>query len=1061
MIYELFLEGKLADTRQDLGMQLNYNIDDINKYGSRDTSFSKTIVLPGTAKNNKIFGFVGELGSNNPYEIGDANINANFNVAQTTKAELRANGLLLLKGVFRLTGILRERDMIEYEGNLFGELGGFIAAIGASKLEDLDFSLYNHSYTTNNIINSWDNKITKNVNGLFSTLNDIIIIDIFYDLDISAGDIIIIDGATDSNNNDTYLIESINISNGAYIIEVNKNLTTRLGDSFTITYTAASGKGYYYPLIDYGTYSSDKINYDYRTFRPALYVIEYINKIFLNSGYTYKSNFFDNEFFKKLILPNNAKELRTLSNRFLQINTSAAAGINDYILFFDINNFIRDFSSIDGKTYTYNGSSSFKPLISLNITNFSLSTFVNNEFKLKIVLKVTAGATITRYGLNGNNDLTSYDYIIPEERKTRTTESFNISFSGNDINFGGTGNLDFQPKVGSKITISNTVQNNNTYTVSSVNIILRVITVEETFVTESSTAATINYVPNQRTGAIISLSDYIKSNLPIDVTIANNNQIAIEVYSINFTDSIIAKSSLELFSQIPISTQALLNDEIFINDITPRNILQKDFFVWIMKMFNLYITEDKIKEKHLLIEPYVEYYNLSDTIDWTYKVARNKQWNIKPMGMLNGRFFEYKYKDDNDFYNEGYKKKYNLPYGSRLEDTFFQFAKDKQTIEIGFSSTPLIQYQGTDKVVSAIYKKSSGNSVDQEERMDSNIRILLAKKITEVDSWAIINTGSSQTFPGTALSASLNEYGYAGHFDDPINPIKDINFGASSEIYFDPITYPTNNLFNDYWSDYIAEIADKDSKLFTCHVYLNDLDIAQLDFSKPVFIDGVLWRINKVMDYDSTSGELTKVELLKVINTFNPILLCANNWTKENYKGTTYRNGDQIFQATNSQEWIDAAKLGIGAWCYYNFDSNNNNQYGKLYNWYALNDIREFAPIGYRVPSISDWNLLIECLGGSDIAGGKMKKVDIWDSPNTNATNKSGFNGVPSGGGSTSLAPVVLNFSELNRFAYYWASDNLGGSFAQIYILRYDEGTIDYFETIKEYAFSIRLIKEN
>jgi hypothetical protein len=283
-----------------------------------------------------------------------------------------------------------------------------------------------------------------------------------------------------------------------------------------------------------------------------------------------------------------------------------------------------------------------------------------------------------------------------------------------------------------------------------------------------------------------------------------------------------------------------------------------------MKMFNLYITEDKLKEKHLLIEPYVDYYDLSESKDWTYKVARDKAWNIKPMGMLNGRFFEYKYKDDNDFYNEGYKKKYNIPYGSRLEDTSFQFAKDKQTIEIGFSPSVLIQYKNTDKVVTAIYKKSSGNAVDQEERMDSNIRIMMAKKMTGVASWYIRNNDAT---PASAnLGAALTTYGYAGHFDDPVNPTKDINFGAASEIYFAPVTYPSTNLFNDYWSGYIAEIADKDSKLLTCHVYLTDLDIAQLDFSKPVFIDGVLWRINKVMDFDATSGELTKVELLKVIN---------------------------------------------------------------------------------------------------------------------------------------------------------------------------------------------------
>jgi hypothetical protein len=275
-------------------------------------------------------------------------------------------------------------------------------------------------------------------------------------------------------------------------------------------------------------------------------------------------------------------------------------------------------------------------------------------------------------------------------------------------------------------------------------------------------------------------------------------------------------------------------------------------------MFNLYITEDKLKEKHLMIEPYVDYYDLSDPVDWTYKVARDKPWNIKPMGMLNGRFFEYKFKEDNDFYNEGYKKKYNESYGDRLEDTGFQFAKDKQILDIGFSPTVLVQYENRDKIVPAIYKKSSGKSVDQEELTESNIRILIAKKKT-CNSWYIRNGDAF-------LGAALTTYGYAGHFDDPVNPAKDINFGAAQEIYFDPNTYPSDNLFNDYWSGYIAEIADKDSKLLTCHVYLTDLDIAQLDFSKPVFIDGVLWRINKVMDFDATSGELTKVELLKVIN---------------------------------------------------------------------------------------------------------------------------------------------------------------------------------------------------
>jgi len=691
MIYELFLEGQLVDIRQDLGMQLSYNIDDVNKYGSRDTSFSKTIVLPGTAKNNKILGFVGELGSNNPYIPGNENIGVNFNVAQTTKAELRANGLLLLKGVFRLTGIVKERDMIEYEGNLFGELGGFIAAIGDGKLEDLDFSAYNHTYTRNNIVNSWD------------TVN---------------------------------------------------------------------GSGYYYPLIDYGTYSTPEKNpgrvkrdYDYRTFRPALYAKEYIDKIFEPSGYTYESSFFDSAFFKKLIIPTNVNKLTKTVTDVLNANRTTTQNLSNY----------------------QPNIQSFISFPNINLIN----------------------------GMTGNGN-PNFTYI-----GTQGTFEIDISFNLRII---------FGVQLGSSVAIEVYAANNRVY--------------------YKGIAGT----PNQ------SVTRTISETIKITTSLNTNDTVYISVTS-KYAFCEASSASINIVATNPVTADLILNDNIYFNRIIPKNILQKDFFVWIMKMFNLYITEDKIKEKHLIIEPYVDYYDLSEYIDWTYKVARDKAWNIKPMGMLNGRFFEYKYKEDNDFYNESYKKKYNLPYGSRLEDTFFQYAKDKQTVEIGFSPTPLIQYNGTDKVVGVIYKKSSGNAVDQEERMDSNIRILMAKKMTGATSWYIRDNDANSN-----LGAALTVYGYAGHFDDPVNPTKDINFGAASEIYFDPNVYPTNNLFNDYWSGYIAEIADKDSKLLTCHVYLTDLDIAQLDFSKPVFIDGVLWRINKVMDYDATSGELTKVELLKVIN---------------------------------------------------------------------------------------------------------------------------------------------------------------------------------------------------
>jgi hypothetical protein len=777
MIYELFLEGELADIRQDLGMQLNFNIDDINKYGSRDTSFSKTIVLPGTARNNKLLGFVGELGSNNTYAPGAANIGSNFNPAQTTKAELRANGLLLLKGVFRLTGVVKDRDMIEYEGNLFGELGGFIASIGRGKLEDLDFNAYNHSYTYNNIVASWDNKVVKDVRVNFvSTSQRIVFKTDFAFYQFKPGDLIKVTNANISGNNKTYTVVDYVLPIPGVLfgsVGVQQSVTSTTDDDITIEYAVEAGTGYFYPLIDYGTYSGQKIDYDYRTFRPALFVKEYIDKIFEGSGYTYESNFFDSAFFKKLIIPSNSKELKGLFSDLLDVKSSARTLTNSsteqtYNNAFNIENLKRSFNDDGDPNYTYTGAAAnlnFKYTIK-GFVKRAIAAPISNTYLFISLYK--NDAVVKAYDLPIASLITGESYIYQD--------NINIDFNTNDT---------FYFKVG-------------------------------------------------------------WNNLS--------------------SSSFIIFDRLQVKSNNPIVTDVIKDDPILMKYAIPRNILQRDFFTWLVQMFNLYITEDKVKEKHLVIEPYVDYYDLSDSIDWTYKVARDKPWQIKPMGLLASRFFEYKYKDDTDFYNEGYKKKYNQPYGTNLQDTNFQFAKAKQTIEVGFSPSVLVEYSNMDKVVSALYKKSKGNGVDQEERMDTNIRIMMVKKITSVNSWKIVNTGPSQNSIPVSLGANLTAYGYAGHFDDPKNPTVDINFGAADEIYCDPVTYPTNNLFNDYWSAYIAEIADKDSKILTCHIYLTDLDIAQLDFSKPVFIDGILWRINKVIDFDASSGELTKVELLKVIN---------------------------------------------------------------------------------------------------------------------------------------------------------------------------------------------------
>ena len=167
-------------------------------------------------------------------------------------------------------------------------------------------------------------------------------------------------------------------------------------------------------------------------------------------------------------------------------------------------------------------------------------------------------------------------------------------------------------------------------------------------------------------------------------------------------------------------------------------------------------------------------------------------------------------------------------------------------------------------------------------------------------------------------------------------------------------------------------------------------------------------------------------------------------WTTKNLTVTHYRNGDIIPQVTDPTQWQN---LTTGAWCYYNNDPTNEAIYGKLYNWYAATDPRGLAPTGYHIPSDNEWTTLSNYLGGVNVAGGKLKAtgITLWQSPNLNATNSSGFNGIP--GGNRNLYGT---FYSINQNAY-WISSSLQNAYCcgSGYVAGYgvsvnkDDGTLD------------------
>jgi hypothetical protein len=443
---EIYIEDEVIDLLQDISSEFTYAIDDVRDFGSRNTSFSRTISIPATAKNNKILGFAFEITMSNNHNTDLANVNTNFTPSQAAKCEIYVDKIQIFKGVIRMLEIVINNNVIQYQCAVFGELGGFITELGNKRLEDLDFSEHNHTYNVTEIQNSWN------------TIN---------------------------------------------------------------------GSAYYYPLIDYGDVSSNKDDFSVSTFRPALYVKEYIDKIFEGTTYTLDCAFFDTSFFKSLIIPNNSQGIRGANDRFI-LGTKTISQI-----------------LLNSNTPTArNADLPFDTTTLLNFTeNAGKSIFTYTDGTKTIRTIASIGGT---YQTDAASSITATLYIggVSVQSFTQNTSSANNPFS---FSFDYTGN------------ILNTNQ--------------------------------------------------VRIEISVPVT-ANTYIVTISSASINLS---------QITSQI---TDVAYNGVISLNENLPKGIFQKDFFLSVCKMFNLYVYQDNLNDKQINVSPYIDFYSsaVTNSLDWSQKI---------------------------------------------------------------------------------------------------------------------------------------------------------------------------------------------------------------------------------------------------------------------------------------------------------------------------------------------------------------------------------------------------------------------------------------------------------
>lgn len=203
-------------------------------------------------------------------------------------------------------------------------------------------------------------------------------------------------------------------------------------------------------------------------------------------------------------------------------------------------------------------------------------------------------------------------------------------------------------------------------------------------------------------------------------------------------------------------------------------------------------------------------------------------------------------------------------------------------------------------------------------------------------------------------------------------------------------------------------------------------------------------------------------------SAFESVKIGNQHWMTKNLDVSKFRNGDPIPEAKTIEEWNNAEKNKKAAWCYYENSTENGKTYGKLYNWYAINDPRGLAPEGWEIPSYDDWYILRTFCGDWFEASIKLKSIDGWeiadkmykddedylDQNNIMRSNETGFSAIPGG-----IRTFHGNFSFKDYVSFYWSSTEKTSNDAYYSSIDHSsENRLDFGS--KNQAMSVRCIKK-
>ena len=582
------------------------------------------------------------------------------------------------------------------------------------------------------------------------------------------------------------------------------------------------GEGYYYGLIDYGMDRLTPTTFETDNIPPQIFLKSIVDKMFEKIGVTYDSEFFDSQLFKKLLMAYEGGVLPNIDDAtaaLQSIETDQKNNADGFIL-----SELLIGTSFSPGVFSFTGATINNANYSSDSgTNVDPSSQIQSSEPLLFVAQQEGDYTLS---YSGTHDVNA-DFVF-------------VGAASND----GEVYSKFQAKC-------------------------------KLYVNNQPTAETVIWY-NELSSATLTNSFSASFDTSFDINLAASDTVAMVIeftkYGATVTDSTATYAQM---SWDVTATTCELDIDYAIQQIQPGNNLNIKsflpdmdcftFFKGLVTMFNLYVKPDTDNPYNLNINPLNDFYNGSaNALNWTELLDESKDIKVTPTVNFSAKEYQFGFADDKDYWNERYQEDVTRQYGSKSVKSGSQFATTITKMILPFSNKLLGEIPETNLVVPRNFQVKTDESGVSEITQKKGKPFIVQIKNGNVGT---LQSGDWTHINELDVATVKTEYPYVGHLDDIDTPTFDLQFDVPSYVFYNVpagVSYTTNNLWL-YHEKFIKELIDRNGKMLSCSLRLNSNHINSLDFGDLINIDGVVYRLQKIAEYNSNDDNSTKSELIRLI----------------------------------------------------------------------------------------------------------------------------------------------------------------------------------------------------